>query len=233
MTKQHSRNKSPQKEPPKGSKVPFYKNPTLLGTTTLISFLLAIISILLAIHFGISSSNFQQELKEAQLEILPLQQKNNEFQLEILTLQQENNEFQQEILSLQQEIREAIIQEMNYINNTQSGTLIQSYPVGYQIFSIAENQVILGPIQQLEDYEIQWNTVEVVGLTTDTITIRLPDIYYKPNNIKFSGNVIGISRSSVGQKHIPFDIFPDELYIKILEDTGYKIIFVIGLEPRN
>jgi hypothetical protein len=122
-----------------------------------------------------------------------------------------------------------------------SEELKKKYPGGYMLFSIdssknkSKNEFIPSKSNFLEEYELNWNMMEISKLTETTVTLKLPWIIYKPQNSKILGWTQTIPRSPIGKSY-PFKIDwqtnKNKLHIELIEDKVTVFAFAIGFRPE-
>jgi hypothetical protein len=223
----------------------------LYNTVTTI---LAIISIYLAFYYGITSDKRQQEIINLSGNIKEVTDNFTRFQREatdnFTKLQLESSANITKMSTQLDNIEKLLIENyknyeqsnpssddlklknselMTEINYLKSGSLMQTYSSGYNLVSIIKDNINLGPVEGLESYKINWETGKIVNVTTDTISIQIPDITDLSTMVASYGNIIIIHRDNFKPVRVPFDVFHDRFYVQILADTGNTIIFTFGV----
>ncbi|MHC4742808.1 MAG: hypothetical protein ACYS8Z_12900 [Planctomycetota bacterium] len=97
-----------------------------------------------------------------------------------------------------------LLQRMELTNKTDYNRLIRQYPLGYVLFAIDHSETIRPYEHKMEPSEkmqIDWDSMKIVDMTADTITITPPNMGYhifKNIHIRlsrtpgFKKNLIGI-----------------------------------------
>jgi len=120
--------------------------------------------------------------------------------------------------------------ELAEIQLEKKDDLLKEFPVGYALFGVDKLQkIVVGRMELIEDYAIDWAPAGVKDLSNYQISIRLPDITYKPRGITFEGCSFGMSRQ-FGDKGeiIPHGLMGNRIFFRLLSDTENGITFVIG-----
>ena len=139
------------------------------------------------------------------------------------------------------ESKQIQLQLDNLFMERHSEELKEKYPGGYMLFSIdssknkSKNEFIPSKSNFLEEYELNWNMMEISKLTKTTVTLELPWIIYKPQNTKILGWTQTIPRSPIGKSY-PFKIDwqtnENQLHIELVEDRDSFFAFAIGFRPE-
>jgi hypothetical protein len=88
---------------------------------------------------------------------------------------------QEQILSEVGEVKDLLVQRMRKIDDTQYDTLIKKYPLGYMLFAVDHRRVVIPGITRLGNgFKVDWEGIEMVGLTKENIDFRIAAIHVPP-----------------------------------------------------
>lgn len=130
-----------------------------------------------------------------------------------------------------------IVKEMQGVETRLKDYLMSTYQQGYCLFAI-EHKEIITPYKSrlIKDYRLDWNSAEIVGITSKEIAFMLPDIYSTSTGSVFQSNIASIRRVVGFTSHV-FSFYDLDIYIELLSDTEEGMIFVIGFRiipmPQN
>ena len=145
----------------------------------------------------------------------------------------------------QQENHQKTISKLNelleYTCNDNKTKLLEKYPAGYVLFGIDLSSTFStttfpreGGI--LAEYEFDWRNVKIEELTSNSLTILMPDIRYKPLNTKLINTSMTIPRRPYGKEYR----YPPKpkgthhrIFIELLKDNKQQMIFVIGFRKEE
>ena len=119
--------------------------------------------------------------------------------------------------------------------------LLEKYPAGYVLFGIDLTSTFStttfpheGGI--LTEYEFDWRNVKIEELSSNSLTILMPDIRYKPLNTKLINTSMTIPRRPYGKEYR----YPPKpkgtqhrIFIELLKDNEQQMIFVIGFRKEE
>lgn len=122
-----------------------------------------------------------------------------------------------------------------------SEELKNKYPGGYMLLSIdsskniSKNEFIPSKRNFLEEYEIDWNKMEIDEITDASVKLKLPYILYKPQNTKIDECTQTIPRSPIGRSYplkVDWPSNKQKLHIELIEDRGTVFAFAIGFKQE-
>jgi len=113
--------------------------------------------------------------------------------------------------------------------------LKQKYPLGYAVF--AANDINIHIPQNFnygKEFETDWENAKVSSLTSESIVIDLPNIFYKPLNTSIIGISIEVPRKVGSQIQLPLKFKGQEIIpiIEIVEDRGTFVVLVLGFKSK-
>jgi len=135
---------------------------------------------------------------------------------------------------------EAIKEMLESVERRESERLLEKYPEGYVLFAVDASlrkteSVIPRNSRISEEYEFAWDRVGVRKVTSTVVTIKMPDILYKPNNGRFIGTTMGIGRRPLAQEH-RFPVKPKGsihgVFVELVEDSDSRFAFAIGFRKE-
>jgi hypothetical protein len=116
-------------------------------------------------------------------------------------------------------------------DSTKHDELLQTYPQGYILFGIDRENIIIPYASRLKsDYNVNWDSARVLGITADEVSVQLPDIYKEGKEVMINCSA-GIARY-VGYKGRGrnFTIVDLGIAMGILSDNEKGIIIVAGFQ---
>jgi hypothetical protein len=135
-------------------------------------------------------------------------------------------------------MKRALREGMQEIDETSYPALIRKYPAGYMLFGVGDPALVVpGSSRLLDDYEFDWDSVAILELKPDLITLTFPGIEYKLRHVKYTGCNFTLHRSNP-RGVFTFDEFvrmgfPHKICVEIISDDRRGIIFVIGFRQRE
>jgi len=88
----------------------------------------------------------------------------------------------------------------------------------------------------LSEYDFDWSKVKIEELTSNSLTILMPNIRYKPLNTQIIGTSMKILRRSYGKAY-RYPLKPKgtrhRIFVELLEDNNQQLIFVIGFRKTD
>lgn len=88
----------------------------------------------------------------------------------------------------------------------------------------------------LAEYEFDWSKVRIEELTSNSLTILMPNIRYKPLNTNLIRTSMTIPRRPYGKEYR----YPPKpkgtlhrIFVELLEDNKQQLIFVIGFRKTD
>lgn len=143
------------------------------------------------------------------------------------------------VLETNQNVK-AVREMLESVERLQSGRLLEKYSEGYVLFAIDASRrktefVIPRNSRISEEYEFDWAKVGISEVTPRIVTVRMPDILYKPSHGRFVGTRIGIRRRPLGKERQ----FPVELkgsthtvFVELVEDSASQFAFAVGFRKE-
>jgi hypothetical protein len=140
---------------------------------------------------------------------------------------------------LQENQQKAISKLDELIESTSSDNktkLLEKYPAGYVLFGVDVASTFTSTSfpregDLLEEYEFDWSHVKIEELTSNSLTILMPNIRYKPLDAQLIGTYMTIPRRPYGKEH-RYPLKPKgtihRIFVELLEDNNNQLIFLIG-----
>jgi hypothetical protein len=106
--------------------------------------------------------------------------------------------------------------------------LLEKYPNGYVIYEINySNKVFPYGKQRLEDFEINWEPTQIVGVSDQFVDIQLPDISNADLGLVFYGNMAQVPKRVGGTVNmIGIGPLSETVELVAIRETGF--VFLIG-----
>ena len=145
---------------------------------------------------------------------------------------------QNDLLKNQQTTISKLDKLLKSTDNENRTKLLEKYPAGYVSFGVDSSGTFSSTVfphgkEVLAEYEFNWSNVKIEKWTSNSLTILLPNIRYKPLNTQLIGITMTINRRPCGKEYI-FPIKPKgtlhRMYIELLKDDNHQLIFVIGFQ---
>ncbi len=148
--------------------------------------------------------------------------------------QSESTEFQKKILQ-EEKKQTRLLEEMKRLDVTNHKKLIQTYPLGYVLFAIKNDEVIFtrSTTNRLQKgWKVDWNDTKVIAINENYISIMHPGFYSKDGKRTIAENIIGASRKkrNINPVHKGFGL---ELFFGILADDSDGIIGLLGIKEQS
>lgn len=127
----------------------------------------------------------------------------------------------------------------NLVTNKYEKDLQSKYPGGYALFGIDhsrkfENYSIPHRSNVLEEYEFDWDPVEISEVTETNVTIEFPHIYYKPLGTNLRSTAMIIPKSPKGESYL-YPPKPEgtknRIFCELVEYKDSFYVFAIGFKP--
>jgi hypothetical protein len=147
--------------------------------------------------------------------------------------QSKSTEIQQKIL--QHEIKQTrLLEQMKLLDVKNHEKLIQTYPLGYVLFAIKnDEEIITYSTNRLQKgWRVDWNDAKVVTINENQISIIHPGFYSKDGKRAIVGNIIGASRKKRNINLVSKG-FGLELFCGILADDSDGIICLLGIKEQS
>ena len=146
-------------------------------------------------------------------------------------LKEQNGELKEQINKIHEnsEITKCYLyNHMGNIKGAIHSELIIKYPLGYYLFAIDHQKVIIPYDSNFKlNYEFDWNSTYVTILNSGRIGIFLPYIHDNVRNNKMGNFVVGFSRQ-VGTVNNLFNMSGLRVKAEIISDDEQGIIAVLG-----
>ncbi|MEE9441854.1 MAG: hypothetical protein V3V99_04230 [candidate division Zixibacteria bacterium] len=125
----------------------------------------------------------------------------------------------------------SLLRKMERIDRISYSSLIAKYPEGYILFASDHVRLVIPKESHLSsEFEFHWDKAKILEISASGIKIRLPDINYRPYNIRASNVVVTLKRYASPARYLyPIGISSyGKVYIEILSDDADGIIYAIG-----
>ena len=125
--------------------------------------------------------------------------------------------------------------------NENKTKLLGKYPAGYVLFGVDISSTFSSSTfphegDLLSEYDFDWSKVKIEELTSNSLTILMPNIRYKPLNTQIIGTSMKILRRSYGKAY-RYPLKPKgtrhRIFVELLEDNNQQLIFVIGFRKTD
>jgi hypothetical protein len=141
---------------------------------------------------------------------------------------------QQQILE-EEKKQTRLLEQMKLLGETNHEKLIQTYPLGYVLFAIKNDEVIFtrSTTDRLQKgWKVDWNDTKVITINENYISIMHPGFYSKDGKRTIAENIIGASRKkrNINPVHKGFGL---ELFFGILADDSDGIIGLLGIKEQS
>jgi hypothetical protein len=126
----------------------------------------------------------------------------------------------------QEEIK-GILKRMQNINRDKGDELLIKYPLGYYLFAIDHNKVIIPYKSQLSTkYTINWERSRIVEFGLNKIILQFPDMYH--NNVRFAYNDFIVLNKKVGSSIKAIRLNNMRSIFEILANDDNGLVVVLG-----
>ena len=150
----------------------------------------------------------------------------------------ESTQIQEKVLENQQTTNsklDKLLEKMQHVSETNHEKLIQTYPLGYVLFAIKNDEVIFtrSTTNRLQKgWKVDWNDTKVITINENYISIMHPGFYSKDGKRTIAENIIGASRKkrNINPVHKGFGL---ELFFGILADDSDGIIGLLGIKEQS
>ncbi|MFC1792661.1 hypothetical protein ACFL3Q_03640 [Planctomycetota bacterium] len=119
--------------------------------------------------------------------------------------------------------------------------LLEKYPAGYVLFGVDLSSTFSTATfprkdDLLAEYEFDWSNVKIEQLASNSLTILMPNIRYKPLDSRLIGTSLTIPRSPYGKAY-RHPLKPKgtlhRIFVELLKDNNQQLIFVIGFRKAE
>ena len=154
------------------------------------------------------------------------EKKDNNSEQQIKTIQ----ETTQKAANTVESNKDLLLQLLQKTEKINHKSLKEKYPLGYCLFAIDEKQIIIPYNSRLEsDFEIDWSKAKVEEITTEIVSITLPDIHDKIRHNRIISCSAGNVRR-VGSITKAFNIGGLQIITEIVADNESGIIIALGFK---
>ena len=126
-----------------------------------------------------------------------------------------------------------LLESTGSVNKTK---LLEKYPAGYVLFGVDLSSTFSSTTfpregDLLAEYEFDWSNVKIEELTSNSLTILMPNIRYKPLNTQLISTYMTIPRRPYGKAY-RYPVKPKgtihRIFVELLKDNKQQLIFAIG-----